>query len=162
MSTGLPVLPPSVTAGARRERCVLPGEAASVPQARRFVRQVLERWERGEYDEAGTLLCSELVSNAVLHARSEVAVELVDTAEGVLLEVTDDSAMLPVVRRHSREAGTGRGLWLLDQYSAGHGVDVTRAGTGKTVWALLCPEVQAGEEGADAALAMWLDQVEGL
>ena len=157
-SSGLPGVP----TGARRESCALAGDASSVPQARRFVRQVLAAWDREEYEEAGTLLTSELVSNAVLHARTDLELELVDTEEGVLLEVSDGSPTLPVLRRHSREAGTGRGLWLLEQYSARHGVDVTRAGTGKTVWALLCPEVLDEAEGADASLAMWLDQVEGL
>jgi anti-sigma regulatory factor (Ser/Thr protein kinase) len=133
-----------------------------VPQARRFVRQALGRWDHEAYEEAGTLLVSELVANAVLHARSAVVVELVDGADGVLLGVSDDSPAMPVLRRNSREAGTGRGLWLLEQYSSGHGVDVTRPGSGKTVWALLRPEVLDPAEGADAALAMWLDEVEGL
>ncbi len=120
------------------------------------------RWGREEYDESGTLLASELVSNAVLHARSEVEISLVDLTEGVLLEVTDLAPTLPVLRRHRREASTGRGLWLLDQYAATHGVDLTRPGTGKTVWAVLCPEVLDPAEGSDAALATWLDQSEGL
>jgi anti-sigma regulatory factor (Ser/Thr protein kinase) len=158
----LPVAPPDLPADVRREVLSLPGEAASVPQARRFVRQVLRGWDREAYEESGTLLVSELVSNAVLHARSRVQVDLADTGDGVLLGVADDSPAMPILRRHSREAGTGRGLWLLEQYSAAHGVDVTQPGTGKTVWALLCPEVLDPSEGEDAALAMWLDQVEGL
>jgi anti-sigma regulatory factor (Ser/Thr protein kinase) len=139
-----------------------PGEAASVPLARRFVRRTLEQWDRSEYEEAGTLLVSELVTNAVLHARTDLSVELVDGEDGVLLAVADESPGMPVLRRHSREAGTGRGLWLLDQYAASHGVDVTRPGRGKLVWAVLCPEVADPTDGADAALAMWLDAVEGL
>ena len=43
-----------------------------------------------------------------------------------------------------------------------HGVDVTRPGSGKTVWALLYPEVLDPAEGSDAALDTCLDQVEGL
>jgi anti-sigma regulatory factor (Ser/Thr protein kinase) len=153
---------PAGLATARREVLALPGEASSVPQARRFLRRVLEQWGRGEYEEAGELLVSELVTNAVLHARTDITVELADGPDGVLLCVADDSAGLPVLRRHTREAGTGRGLWLLDQYTAAHGVDVTRPGTGKLVWAVLCPEVAEPADGADAALATWLDQVEGL
>jgi anti-sigma regulatory factor (Ser/Thr protein kinase) len=146
----------------RRESLLLPGEAASVPRARRFVRDLLMAWERSEYEEAGTLLVSELVGNAVLHARSMAEVELVERRDGVLLGVSDASPSMPVLRRHSRDAGTGRGLWLLEQYSASHGVDVTRSGTGKQVWAILCPEVLDPAEGSDAALATWLDQLEGL
>ena len=160
MANALPVAAPGVDAGARLETCALPGEAQSVQQARRFVRQVLARWDRGAYEEAGSLVVSELVTNAVLHARTDVVVELVDTADGVLLAVVDDARSLPVVRRHGRDAGTGRGLWLLEQYSLAHGVDVTRPGDGKAVWALLRPEEEG--EPDDALLAGWLDAVDGL
>jgi anti-sigma regulatory factor (Ser/Thr protein kinase) len=150
---------PDRSAG-RRAVQSLPGEPATVPRARRFVREVLTAWERLEYEESGTLLVSELVCNAVLHARTPVEVEILDGEDGVLLSVADGSSVLPVVRRHSREAGTGRGLWLLDQYSASHGVH--RLPDGKAVWAVLCPEVQDPLEGSDAALATWLSEVDGL
>ena len=158
----LPVMTPVRPPGARREQCVLPGAPASVPEARRFVRQVLQRWGREEYEEAGTLLVSELVGNGVLHARTELQVELVDGPDGVLLGVTDSSPAMPLLRRHGREAATGRGLWLLEQYSSRHGVDRSPAHGGKQVWAVLRPEAQGAQEGSDAALAMWLDELEGL
>jgi anti-sigma regulatory factor (Ser/Thr protein kinase) len=154
----LPVAAPPRGVPLRREAASFAGRPISVPQARRFVRDVLRRWDAGTYEEAGSLLVSELATNAVLHARSEVEVELVELEDGVLLGVSDGSAALPVLRRHGREAGTGRGLWLLDQYSQRAGVDVRRPGTGKQVWAVLCPEVAAPDE---AALTGWLDQVEG-
>ena len=156
----LPVAPAPRRSAGRRSSRALPGEAATVPRARRFVREVLAAWERLEYEESGTLLVSELVGNAVLHARTPVEVEIVDGEEGVLLSVADGSTVLPVVRRHSREAATGRGLWLLEQYSASHGVH--RLPDGKVVWAVLCPEVGDPLEGSDAALATWLDKVDGL
>lgn len=156
----LRVAPAPDRSSARRAVQALPGVPATVPRARRFVREVLAAWERLEYEEAGTLLVSELVGNAVLHARTPVEVEVVDGADGVLLSVADGSSVLPVVRRHSRDSGTGRGLWLLDQYSAAHGVH--RRPDGKVVWAVLCPEVQDPLEGSDAALATWLDEVDGL
>ena len=159
--TALTEAPLPAEAG-RRRRLPLAGEASSVPQARRFLRSVLQEWDREQFEEAGTLLISELVSNAVLHARTDVEVELMDATDGVVLVVADESPVLPVVRRHTREAATGRGLWLLDQYSAAHGVDVTWPGTGKAVWAVLCPEVSDPEEGGDAALATWLDSIDGL
>ena len=76
----------------------------------------------------------------------------------MLLAVGDGSPALPVRRRHSRDAGTGRGLWLLDQYAVRHGVDPSGPGGGKTVWALLCPEAPDPAEGE---LALWLDELEG-
>lgn len=152
----LPVVP------GRRRSLVLPWEAASVPQARRFVRSVLQEWDCARYEEAATLLVSELVGNVVLHARSDIEVELLDGPDGPVLVVSDDSPVLPVVRRHSREAATGRGLWLLEQYSSAHGVDLSRPGPGKSVWAVLHAEVPDPEEGGEAALATWLDSIEGL
>ena len=153
----LPVAPRPHDPARRREAVSLPGRPASVPQARRFVRDVLRRWDLGTYEEAGSLLVSELVTNAVLHARSDVEVELVELDDAVVLGVSDASPALPVLRRHLRDAGTGRGLWLLDQYSQQAGVDV-RQDAGKQVWAVLCPEVDAEQ---DAALSSWLDRVEG-
>jgi anti-sigma regulatory factor (Ser/Thr protein kinase) len=153
----LPVAPRPPDTPRRREVAALPGRPASVPQARRFVRDVLRRWDLETYEEAGSLLVSELVTNAVLHARSDVEVELVELDHAVVLGVGDGSSALPVLRRHMREAGTGRGLWLLDQYSRRAGVDL-RHGAGKQVWAVLCPEVDAPH---DAALSTWLDRLEG-
>ncbi len=156
----LPVAPAPRRSSGRRAARALPSEPATVPRARLFVREVLAAWERLEYEEAGTLLVSELVGNAVLHARTPVEVEVVDSEDGVLLSVADGSTVLPVVRRHSREAATGRGLWLLDHYSAAHGVH--RLPAGKVVWAVLCPEVGDPLEGSDAALATWLHEIDGL
>jgi anti-sigma regulatory factor (Ser/Thr protein kinase) len=82
---GLPRAPVPRTADARSSQLALPGEPASVPAARRFVRQVLSEWDRPELDEAGSLLVSELVSNAVLHARTPVEVELFDGPEVLLV-----------------------------------------------------------------------------
>ena len=131
-----------------------------MPAARRFVREALSRWQRAELDESGALLVSELVSNAVLHARSSVEVELADGGDKVVLTVADGSLTLPVVRHHSRESATGRGLWLLDQYSADRGIQIGE--TGKRVWVVLCPELSPRNEGDDGVLSDWLDAVEAL
>jgi hypothetical protein len=156
---GLPRSPAPRPDGAQVRQLSLPGEPSSVPAARRFVREVLAEWDRPELEEAGTLLASELVSNAVLHARTSVEVELMDGTE-VLLVVADCSSTLPVMRRHSRVSATGRGLWLLDQYSLRHGLVVTHEG--KQLWSVLRPESTAPGEGDDAALALWLDAIDGL
>jgi anti-sigma regulatory factor (Ser/Thr protein kinase) len=148
------------TGAARRHSLALPGEPSAVPRARRFVREVLIAWDRRQYEEAGLLLVSELVGNAVLHARTVIGVEVIDLDDGVLLSVADGSTVLPVLRRHSREAATGRGLWLLDQYSAARGVQQLPGG--KSIWAVLCPEVPDPQEGADSAMATWLDAADGL
>lgn len=88
---------------------------ASVPEARRFVMRCLERWSLEHLCETAALLTSEVVSNSVLHARSQIVLT-VSARDGLLeVRVTDRSVVAPVQRRHSAEATTGRGIQLLDR-----------------------------------------------
>ena len=105
---------------------------ASAAVARRFVDETLGGWGCAALVDASRLLISELVTNAVLHARTdiEVVVRLVRT--GVRVEVHDGSASAPVVRRYDDEAMTGRGLSLVDELARRWGVD--RTDGGKAVW----------------------------
>ena len=113
-------------------------EARSAEAARRLVRDALAPCPPQLVDSA-SLVVSELVTNAVLHARTEITVvlELLDDGS-VRLEVSDQSSELPQRRRYSEESGTGRGLVLVDALSSGWGVE-SRAEDGKTVWAELRP-----------------------
>lgn len=151
---------PPIAAARRTERRVFDAATESVPAARQFVRAVLRSWQRDEFIEAGALLVSELVGNAVLHAGSEVSVEVIDDGGAVILTVVDGSSVLPVVRRNSRTSSTGRGLWLLDQYSADRGVELTDGG--KRIWAVLCPDVPFSADAPEEGLSAWLDALEAL
>lgn len=81
---------------------------------------------------AAELLVSELVANAVIHARSAVTVALVLTAGALRVEVSDDDPRCPVVREAADAAVDGRGLWIMATVAARWGVD-GRA-DGKTIW----------------------------
>jgi len=107
----------------------VPGSAAL---ARRFVDDTLGSWGCDPIAEAGRLLVSELVTNAVLHARTDISVVVTLLRGGVRVEVHDRSTAAPVVRHYEDEAMTGRGLALVDQLAARWGVD--RRGDGKSVW----------------------------
>jgi anti-sigma regulatory factor (Ser/Thr protein kinase) len=109
-------------------------EAASVPQARRFARSALRTWELGELDDVVSLLVSELVTNAVLHARTAISLVLLRDRESVRVEVSDTSASAPVQQHFSEQAGTGRGLHLVEMLASSWGIDGPSA-QGKTVWA---------------------------
>jgi anti-sigma regulatory factor (Ser/Thr protein kinase) len=148
---------PAAQPAARSASTVLPPTAETVPLARRFARATLGQWDLEEYDESASLLVSELVTNAVLHARTEVTLSIVDHGDRVVLSVGDGSPVLPVQRRHSREAATGRGLLLLDRYATGYGV--ARSAAGKQVWAVLRPGAMTFD---DDALADWFEGVEAL
>ena len=109
-------------------------QTSTVAEARRWARGVLHAWDADAFEWELSQLLTEVVTNAVLHARTEVRVVLqYDAASGhVRCEVTDGSPVMPRVRRHSIEATTGRGLRLLDQVASTWGT--SRVGTGKTVW----------------------------
>ena len=100
--------------------------------ARRFTVEVLQRWNCNELVDTATLLVSELVTNAVLHARSDSQLVLRRLDERLRVEITDDSASAPMRRTYSAEAGTGRGMMLVEALSVRWGSE--RDGDGKRVW----------------------------
>jgi anti-sigma regulatory factor (Ser/Thr protein kinase) len=119
-------------------RAVFPCDAASVGAARRLVRAQLAQADRprstlqAEVADAAGLLVSELVTNAIMHARTPVEVRVSVTDTVLRAEVSDGSQTLPAPRRPIGLAGTGRGLQLLEQVATRWGVLSTD--TGKTVW----------------------------
>jgi anti-sigma regulatory factor (Ser/Thr protein kinase) len=111
----------------------LPGLPASVGRARRLVRSALASAELDVDTDVALLLVSEVVTNAVLHARSDVLLELRPTSGRLWVGVTDESAAKPRVNSYTVEAATGRGMRLLDTLARTWGVDQGVDG-GKRVW----------------------------
>ncbi len=115
----------------------LAAEPASGAAARRFVQRTLAG-VGADPDRVDTLvlLCSELVTNAVLHAAapSEVRLRLRDGR--VRLEVHDTSPQVPVARAQDLAATNGRGMVLVDALADAWGVEVGDGlpDVGKTVW----------------------------
>jgi len=108
---------------------VLPSDAATPRAARRAIADLFSDSARcGEL-----LLCvSEVVTNAVLHARSAATMTVRRNADVLTVEVEDSSPTLPVRRQFSDTATTGRGLHILDALTVRWG---TRpANGGKVVW----------------------------
>ncbi|MFN2608415.1 MAG: ATP-binding protein [Acidimicrobiales bacterium] len=118
-------------------RLSLPADPSSASVARRFVRGVLDRWGAEEFEEPATLLISELVTNAVLHAHSapEVVVRL--EAGRLWVGVSDGLDASPVRKHYGPEAATGRGMMLVERIASTWGTDVTDSG--KVVWFELAP-----------------------
>ncbi len=102
--------------------------------ARAFVRSELEERVPEPPLETAILLTSELVSNALLHARTEVDLLLIMAASGVRVEVHDCGVRQPpdAPPPAPLEATTGRGLMMVDALAQRWGVDGTV--DGKTVW----------------------------
>lgn len=110
----------------------LPPDVVSVAAGRRLVREALRAWGLENLIDTAVLLTSEVVTNSVLHARTQIVVSMHRTDDHtVTIAVHDDSPHLPRTRRHSSDATTGRGLELLDRLSDEWHVDAE--GDGKTV-----------------------------
>lgn len=115
-----------------RVSATLPAEPASAAAARQFVRATLAAWQLRQFADAASLLVSELVTNAVLHAGSVSIVTISCEAGVVRVEVSDSSTAQVQPRHYSADAGTGRGLMLVQAIASSWGnaaiVD------GKRVW----------------------------
>jgi anti-sigma regulatory factor (Ser/Thr protein kinase) len=116
---------------------VLPDDTSSASSARRFVRDTLHSWGLDEHTETATLLISELVTNAVLHAQSAPEVILLTAGTVLRVEVHDQSPVLPARRHYGLQAGTGRGIVLVEEMASGWGAEPS--GAGKVVWFELRP-----------------------
>ena len=111
----------------------LPAHPTSARRARRFVVDAVHRLHWDAVAEIAELLVSELVSNAVLHAGTELRLRV--TADGLCLRVeVMDASPAPALRRsYSESSTTGRGLALVEALAARWGSDPV-VGDGKSVW----------------------------
>jgi hypothetical protein len=116
----------------REARLALRPVPSSAAVARDFADETLGGWGCDAFVDATRLLVSELVTNAVLHARTDIEVVVRLLRTGVRVEVHDASPATPVVRHYDDEAMTGRGLALVDELARRWGVD--RVEGGKSVW----------------------------
>lgn len=114
-------------------RTQLERDAASPRAARRFVRDALSQWDLDELTDTVTLLVSELVTNAVVHAQSEVEVLVRLTPDAARVEVTDTSDVGLAPRDANEDETSGRGLALVATMARRWGVRAVPGG-GKTVW----------------------------
>ncbi|HKY15201.1 MAG TPA: ATP-binding protein [Microthrixaceae bacterium] len=118
-------------------------DARSPGAARRFVRHTLgDRVASGALDDI-VLATSELVTNAILHARTELTL-VVDVEEhdgairSVSLSVADGDPSPPVPQPFSPESVSGRGLLIIDALAERWGYGPRPDDEpGKQVWATL-------------------------
>jgi anti-sigma regulatory factor (Ser/Thr protein kinase) len=121
----------------------LPPEPTSATVARRVTRKHLAVACPSEAVEVAALLVTELVSNAVLHARTAIVVAVDCTPGRVSIRVADQSAALPRRRTYGSNASTGRGIALVDELATAWGVE--RSLHGKEVWCEIeFPVTEAG------------------
>jgi anti-sigma regulatory factor (Ser/Thr protein kinase) len=133
------------TRGPESAEITLPRNPSSVAAARRFIAARAAAWLFPE--PAGqqlVLIGSELVTNAVLHARTELTLTLERRGDRVRISVKDRSQAPATLRHYRADALTGRGLGVVATLSDRWGISA--AADGKVVWAEL-----AGNGHHDAA-----------
>jgi DNA-binding NarL/FixJ family response regulator len=121
-----------VEGAAETARARLDAKPQSAASARRFVDETLRRWQCDELFDIVGLLTSELVTNAILHAHSEIELSVRLTPDAVRIDVADHSDRMPSPRAAAAEDTSGRGLGLVEALATAWGVD-ERPG-GKSVW----------------------------
>lgn len=92
----------------------------------------LRSWDLAEAVDDSTLLVSELVTNAILHARSPVDLVVRKVKGAVRIEVFDDGNGVPQPLHADHEDDAGRGLGLVEAVATRWGVDDIDAG--QSVW----------------------------
>ena len=124
---------------------------ASVAEARAWSRQVASTVADAEVIEVLALLVSELVSNVVLHARTECSLGIVHRGDRLRVEVRDLDDRLPACpEEFDLLASSGRGLLMVQRLSLAHGVE-PEPGGGKQVW---CEVALAGTRQSTMASAL--------
>ena len=117
-------------------RIALPRNPPSVGAARRFIAARTAAWSFPEpAADQLVLIGSELVTNAVLHARTELTLTLELREDRVRISVKDRSKAPATLRHYRADALTGRGLGVVAALSDRWGVST--APDGKVVWAEL-------------------------
>jgi signal transduction histidine kinase len=112
------------------------GPHPTAPRASRdFVSRALLDWRLSRRIPAASLVVSELVTNAVIHAGTDIELTVSEHRRAIRIAVRDHGAELPVERRDA-SAEHGRGLTIVDGLATAWGV-LPHADGGKVVWAVI-------------------------
>lgn len=110
----------------------LPPDAASAGRARWLLRAALQDNSNDETLDAAQLAVSEIVTNALVHAGTEMRLRILVAAQSVRVELSDGSSRLPSQRDFGATSPTGRGLLLVEELASRWGAHPTEGG--KVVW----------------------------
>ena len=113
-------------------RYVLPGVPSSAGKARALVGEALSGLS-AEVRLVAELLVSEVVTNAVLYAKTRVELGIRMSRATVRISAADGSAVIPALKAPATgDAVSGRGLTLVDRLASAWGCE--RVGEGKRIW----------------------------
>lgn len=130
---------PHLDSSAAYGELVLMPDPAAVRDARQYVARTCSTAPTpDDLCDTAVLLVSELVTNALVHGRSEARVAVAVWPGRVLVEVSDDNSRHPQMVEQDPDALDGRGMSMVDLLSSRWGVRDERIG--KTVWFELVDE----------------------
>ncbi|MER5860482.1 SpoIIE family protein phosphatase [Streptomyces sp900105245] len=110
----------------------------AVKAARQFITDNLHQWGLDDLIDNFQLITSEIVTNALIHADSDVDLRLREYPDHLRLEVRDTNPTPPIptpitqTLEQNQQAEHGRGLNIVDTLSTQWGN--TPSGRGKTIW----------------------------
>jgi anti-anti-sigma regulatory factor len=104
-------------------------------QGRNVATDACLRWDLEDLVAPASLICSELVSNAVDHAGTMMTLRLSLGTDYLFIAVRDGSPLEPVAALPSAHSDRGRGLHLVE--ATAHSWGCLPARDGKVVWASL-------------------------
>lgn len=116
----------------RLGRWTLDGGVESVAAARSWTRTLLGDWGMSGAAEVAELLVSELVTNALRHARGPIELTVLRLDDALTLAVLDSDQPLPRLRKAADGDEGGRGLNLVAVLASRWGARPTA--DGKVVW----------------------------
>lgn len=120
--------------------------------ARQLVRETLAAAGRPDWSDAAELAISELVTNASLHAHTEIDLLLEVFEDELCVEVRDFNPTMPVQRDYDDHATTGRGMGLVATITLACGVH-SLGEDGKVTW--FCVGDLDAELSAEDLLDAW-------
>ena len=107
-------------------------EPQQVAAGRQFTRDTLTGWQHTGLAGTACLLVSEILTNAVRHARAPIGLRLHATPSEITAEITDDDPQRPQLAPPDPAAESGRGLTVVAALATAWGTWPSSAG--KTVW----------------------------
>ncbi len=101
--------------------------------ARAFLSDALVDWDQERHADIAALLVSELVTNAIVHARSPVGLRVAMVESTIRVEINDESREAPRILASSPAEPGGYGLPLVNSLAHQWGYEVLQE-DGKRVW----------------------------
>ena len=124
------------------------GTPRAAPEARRFLQRELESVITADLLHDVLLMTTEMVTNVVLHARTDIHLGLTHDGANVLVTVQDHNTEGPAERAKNAADGhlaeSGRGMHIIDNLADDFGWRRLPTGEGKVMWfALAIPQDSA-------------------